>query len=300
MNQTNNMINIEEMINLINQQIRPFLNMKDGFNDPIIEVIDYAFNPGGKRLRPMFLALTYEMLSGDSHIKVVAPYMAALEMIHTYSLVHDDLPALDNDNLRRGKPSTHIVYGEDMAILAGDALLNLAYEVLFDELNKHPGHANIMAAKTISDCAGLKGMVGGQVVDVINENKTIDNETLQYIHENKTAKLITAAFVSAGYVCKSNEITISKLEDIGKRIGLAFQIQDDVLDIVGNEEILGKPIQSDIKNQKQTYVSIHGLDASKKRYEKLYKEAIALIESINPVHSAKLIQLITFISKRAH
>lgn len=289
---------LTSMIKEINQIIQPYIQKKDGFNDHIIDVIDYAFNPGGKRLRPLFMALTYEMLTGKSNLEQIAPFMSAIEMIHTYSLIHDDLPALDNDDLRRGKPSVHVAYSEDMAILAGDALLNLAYEVLFDELYRHPDQANIMAARIISSCAGLQGMVGGQVVDMRNDHSGIDEEILNYIHINKTAKLLIASMVSIGYITKSEAAVIKQLEEIGKILGLAFQIQDDVLDQVSSEAELGKPIHSDERNDKTTYVSIHGLDDSIKTYESLFETCMAQLEELNPIHSNHLIALIKYIKNR--
>ena len=207
--------------------------------------------------------------------------MAAIEMIHTYSLVHDDLPAMDNDEYRRGKKTTHAQYGEDMGILAGDGLLNLAYETMIDAVvsSGNPLRA-AKAMKIIAKKAGIYGMVGGQVVDAINDNKEKSLETIDYINNLKTAALIEASMMAGAVLAGAEEENIECVEKIAKNVGIAFQIQDDILDVTSTTEVLGKPVFSDEKNHKSTYVSICGLDNSKKKVEEYSEEAIQLLDGI--------------------
>ncbi len=196
-------------------------------------------------------------------------------MIHTYSLVHDDLPAMDNDEYRRGRRTTHVVYGEDMAILAGDGLLNYAYETGLKGVLKsgNPMQA-AKALKILADKAGVFGMVGGQTVDIISENKVLDEETLNYINEYKTGALIEAAMMMGAALSGASEEELGQLERIGSRIGLAFQIKDDILDVTGTMEVLGKPVLSDEKNHKSTYVTLLGIEGAQQRVQELTKSAL--------------------------
>ena len=222
---------------------------------------------------------TYELFGGSGD--VIKPFMAAIEMIHTYSLVHDDLPAMDNDDLRRGRATTHVKYNEGLAILAGDGLLNYAFETAIKAF-EYDSDANKVAKalKILASKAGIYGMIGGQTVDVEaeNGNQVLDEETLLFIHKNKTAALIESSMMIGAILAGASEEDVTKVEEIAYKIGIAFQIQDDILDVIGNEEILGKPIGSDAKNDKLTYVSLKGLETAKEEVEKLSKDAIETIK----------------------
>lgn len=227
------------------------------------EAMEYSLMAGGKRLRPMLMQEVYKMYGGEGPL--VEPFMAALEMIHTYSLVHDDLPAMDNDDYRRGKKTTHVVYGEDMGILAGDALLNYAFETAATAFDTYPddlekvGKAIALLAKK----AGVYGMIGGQVVDVKETGKEIDEDTLTFIYRLKTGALIEATMMVGAVLAGEDDDEVLRMKDIASDIGMAFQIRDDILDVTSTRETLGKPILSDEKNQKMTYVTIHGLERAK-------------------------------------
>lgn len=252
---------------------------EEGLQRTIIEAVNYSIKAGGKRLRPMLLLETLKMFEGEE--RECYPFMAAIEMIHTYSLVHDDLPAMDNDQYRRGKKTTHAAYGEDMGILAGDGLLNLAYEVMGEAIveSNHPTRA-AKAMCIIAKKAGIYGMVGGQTVDVINEGKSMPIETINFIHNLKTAALIEAAMMAGAILAGASEREVAIVQKIANNIGIAFQIQDDILDVTSTTEVLGKPVLSDEKNNKSTYVTIMGIEKSKEQVEKYSKEAVKLLEDL--------------------
>ena len=253
---------------------------EEGKQKIIIEAMNYSLKAGGKRLRPMLIMETAKLFKDD--VTNVYPFMAAIEMIHTYSLVHDDLPAMDNDEYRRGKKTTHAQYGEDLGILAGDGLLNMAYEIMSQAVIKSDEPMKAAEAMgVIAKKAGVYGMVGGQTVDVINENKKMDMDTIMYIHNLKTAALIEASMMAGAILAGSNEVEILNVEKIAKNVGIAFQIQDDILDITSTTDVLGKPVHSDEKNNKTTYVSFCGIEQSKKDVEKYSKEAIEILDNIN-------------------
>lgn len=265
----------------IEKVIKQFLPEETGFQKTVLEAMNYSILAGGKRLRPMLVKETYEAFGGSDEA-VAEPFMAAIEMIHTYSLVHDDLPAMDNDDYRRGRKTTHVVYGEAMGILAGDALLNYAFETAmraFDvaDVSMYPRVAR--ALQVLAQKAGIYGMIGGQVCDIESENSAepIEGEKLLFIHEHKTAALIQAAMMIGAILAGAGEDVILRLEQSAYDLGIAFQIQDDILDVTSTFEALGKPIGSDEKNSKQTYVSIYGLDHAKTEVKRLSEEAIALL-----------------------
>ena len=239
-----------------------------GLQSRIMEAMEYSLMAGGKRLRPMLMLETYRMFGGEG--EVIQPFMAAQEMIHTYSLVHDDLPAMDNDEYRRGRKTTHIVYGEDMGILAGDALLNYAFETAvkaFESASKVEqlvGHLRFFSEK-----AGIYGMIGGQVVDVQSSGKVVSREVLDFIYELKTGALIESAMMIGAVLAGASDEEVSKVEKIAKKVGMAFRIQDDVLDVTSTARYLGKPILSDEKNEKTTYVTILGLEGAQKEVKRL-------------------------------
>ena len=241
---------------------------EEGFQKTIFTAMNYSFQAGGKRLRPLLMQETYRLFGGTG--KVVEPFMAAIEMIHTYSLIHDDLPALDNDEYRRGRKTSHVVFGEAMAILAGDALLNYAFETACKAFELEPADQNVARAFTIlAKKAGVNGMIGGQVVDVEMTGKQMSGDQLHFVYENKTGALIEAS-----------EDELKQVEMIASDIGLAFQIQDDLLDILGDSAVLGKPVCSDEENGKVTYVTVHGLEESKKDVAEISKRAVTRLDQL--------------------
>lgn len=264
-------------VDYIEKVLETYLPAKEGYQELIMEAMEYSVMAGGKRLRPMLMMETYRLFGGTGEL--VEPFMAAIEMIHTYSLVHDDLPAMDNDDYRRGRKTTHVVYGEDMAILAGDALLNFAFETaaktfsMFPEKSVQIGKAlQILAGK-----AGIYGMIGGQVVDVKNAGNPVSKDVLDFIYELKTSALIESSMMIGAVLAGASEDEVHKIEQIAKSVGIAFQIQDDILDVTSTAEVLGKPILSDEKNDKTTYVTLIGLDRAKEQVEQISMEAIALL-----------------------
>lgn len=247
------------------------------YSKQIIDIMRYSVFSGGKRLRPVLLISAHHMVGGD--IDESLPLACAIEMIHTYSLIHDDLPAMDNDDYRRGKPTTHIMFGEDMAILAGDALLNMAYEIMIENACRHPHNIrnHMKAINIIAKSSGVNGMISGQVADIAYQDQNIEAETLEFIHSYKTGAIIKASVLS-GIVLEDIDNNILKAMNIyGENIGLAFQITDDILDITGNFEDLGKKVGSDQINKKNTYPLLYGLDKSKKHVEDLIAEAIEVL-----------------------
>ena len=239
-----------------------------------MEAMEYSLMAGGKRLRPMLMWETYRMFSGTS--EAIYPFMAAMEMIHTYSLVHDDLPAMDNDEYRRGRKTTHVVYGEDMGILAGDALLNYAFETAVSAFSIEGVDAeNIgQALQVLAKKAGIYGMIGGQVVDVKCTGQSISGDTLDFIYRLKTGALIESSMMIGAILAGASKDEIKSVETIAQKVGLAFQIQDDILDVTSTAEVLGKPIHSDEKNEKTTYVTWKGIEAAKAEVKQLSEEAV--------------------------
>ena len=273
---------ITERVEHINQILCEYLPKEEGFQKTIFEAMNYSIMAGGKRLRPMLMEETFKMFGGTS--EVIKPFMAAIEMIHTYSLVHDDLPAMDNDEYRRGKKTTHAVYGEAMGILAGDALLNYAYETAVKAFEIEPlNEKNGRALSVLSRKSGVYGMVGGQVVDVENEKtnkKVVSREELDFIYALKTGALIEAAMMIGAILGGATEEELLLVQKSASKLGLAFQIQDDILDVTSTLEKLGKPIGSDEKNHKVTYVTFEGIDKSKKDVELFSEEACRCLASL--------------------
>ncbi len=283
----------------IEDMIRLYLPAEEGDQKTVFQAMNYSILAGGKRLRPMLMQEIFVSCGGKKE-EILRPFMAALEMIHTYSLVHDDLPAMDNDEYRRGRKTTHAVYGEDMAILAGDGLLNYAFETAlkaFDFADNEEYPRIVRALRVLAGKAGVYGMIGGQVCDVESENKQeeIRAEKLLFIHEHKTAALIEASLMIGGILAGADEEKIDALEQAASDIGIAFQIQDDILDVTGTQELLGKPIGSDERNHKQTYVSIYGLKKSAEDVDRLSREAIDLMQL---KENSFLYELITWLIHR--
>lgn len=260
--------------------IRSFLPAEAGFAGTMAQAMNYSMLAGGKRLRPMLIRETYRLFDGKE--EVVKPFMAGMEMIHTHSLIHDDLPALDDDDYRRGRLTTHKVYGEAMGVLSGVALLNYAYETMFQAfaLTKEQDRV-IHALRVVSQKTGIHGMLGGQSVDVENDGKPLEKEMLDYIYRNKTSALIEASMMTGAILAGANEQEVSAVEKAAGNIGLAFQIQDDILDVTSDMETLGKPIGSDEKNHKTTYVTIRGLAQAQKDVEKISERALEGVASLS-------------------
>lgn len=258
-----------------------YLPRQEGFQSVIMEAMSYSLMAGGKRLRPMLMNETYRLFGGEGPL--IRPFMAAIEMIHTYSLVHDDLPAMDNDEYRRGRKTTHIVYGEDMGILAGDALLNYAFETAFKAFVMEPEESLLIgrALGVLGEKAGIYGMIGGQVIDVKETGHSIPKEVLDTIYELKTSALIEASMMIGAILGGASEEEVKIVEKIARYVGIAFQIQDDILDVTSTEEELGKPIHSDEKNHKTTYVTLMGIEKASQQVKKLSDEAVTLFEGLN-------------------
>ena len=260
--------------------IRRWLPEEKGFARTMAETMNYSMCAGGKRLRPVLLLECCRLFDGDEAL--AEPFMAAIEMIHTYSLIHDDLPALDNDDYRRGRLTAHRVYGEAMGILGGAALLNYAYETMFRAFDHAPGDARVIQAlRIMAEKTGIFGMLGGQSVDVENDGKPMSREMIDYIYENKTSALIEASVMTGAILGGATEEETAIVEKAAKNIGLAFQIQDDILDVTSTEEELGKPIHSDEKNHKTTYVTLMGIEKASQQVKKLSDEAVTLLEGLN-------------------
>lgn len=275
LNKSQFMEELQQKVEHINDVLEKFLPVEEGQQRIIFEAMNYSVRAGGKRLRPILMEETYHMFGGSS--AVIEPFMAAIEMIHTYSLVHDDLPAMDNDEYRRGKKTTHAVYGEAMGILAGDALLNLAYETAAKAFDMEVADTRVARAFTVlAKKAGVYGMVGGQVVDVESEKSDdcpITREKLDFIYRLKTGALIESSMMIGAILAGASSDEVSRVEQIAAKLGLAFQIQDDVLDVTSTLEVLGKPVGSDEKNNKATYVTFEGLDKAVSDVERISKEA---------------------------
>ena len=260
--------------------IKKYLPKESGYQKTVMEAMNYSFLAGGKRLRPMLMQETYRLFGGNSDI--IEPFMAAIEMIHTYSLIHDDLPAMDNDDYRRGRKTTHVVYGEAMGILAGDALLNFAFETACKGLMQDVGNPAVArAVQILAQKAGIYGMLGGQVVDVESEGQPLEREKLDFIYDLKTGALIEASMLIGAVLAGASEKEQQVILQVAKDVGLAFQIQDDILDVTSDMETLGKPIGSDEKNHKTTYVTIRGLAQAQKDVEKISERALEGVASLS-------------------
>jgi len=288
----------------VNQIVTEFLPKEETLQKTIFEAMNYSLLAGGKRIRPVLMEEAYLMFSENNGINqpnAIKAFMAAMEMIHTYSLVHDDLPAMDNDEYRRGKKTTHAVFGETMGILAGDALLNYAFETAAEAFDDEAVDASYLKAyQVLAKKAGSYGMIGGQVVDIETEGMSADEVTidrLEYIHLLKTAALLESSLMIGTILGGGTKEDVAIMEQIGRKVGVAFQIQDDVLDVTSSMEVLGKPIGSDEKNHKVTYVTLMGLEKAKEEVAKLSNEAIELLDKL-PVQSEFLKETILYLIHR--
>ncbi|MCI9646197.1 MAG: polyprenyl synthetase family protein [Lachnospiraceae bacterium] len=256
-----------------------YLPREEGAQKTVISAMNYSLLAGGKRLRPMLMWESYRMFGGRS--QVIEPFMAAMEMIHTYSLVHDDLPAMDNDKYRRGKKTTHAQFGEAMGILAGDGLLTYAFETAVKSFAIEPGNTNIgKALQILATKAGIYGMLGGQCVDVEAEGKPLEAEALHFIYRLKTGALLEASMLIGAVLAGATKGEQRKVEQAAGELGLAFQIQDDILDVTSTTEILGKPVGSDAKNHKTTYVTLFGLEKARQEVERLSNHSVELMDTL--------------------
>ena len=270
--------------------IREFLPKEEGYQKEIMEAMNYSVLAGGKRLRPLMMYETYRMFGGEG--EVIRPFMAAMEMIHTYSLVHDDLPAMDNDEYRRGKLTTHAKYGHAMGILAGDALLNFVFETAASafDYGEDPGRV-AKALQILAKKAGVYGMIGGQVVDVQSSGHAISKERLDFIYKLKTSALLEAAMMTGAVLAGAAEEEVRTIEQVASDVGVAFQVRDDILDVTGTLESIGKPVHSDDKNEKTTYVTLKGLEQASADVEELSDRALRNLASL-PYKNEFLTELI--------
>ena len=267
---------IKQLKELVDNYLSNYFKNKGSYNSLIYDAANYSLNVGGKRIRPILFMLVYNMYKGKD--KEIIDMAAAIEMIHTYSLIHDDLPCMDNDDLRRGKPTNHKVYGENIAVLAGDALLNEAMILLMDFSIKN-GKDALVAAREIAYAAGADGMIGGQVVDIINEGKRISKEELNYMHLKKTGELIRSSIVAGAILAEADKSEIDLLNKFGMNLGLAFQIKDDILDVTGDVEKLGKNTLADVN--KSNFITMYGLEECKVMCEDLTAECITILDKIS-------------------
>lgn len=285
---------IAEKAHLIDQALEEALPATNGCDAVLIEAMRYSLFAGGKRLRPILLMAAADAVGSKG--ECYTPVACALEMIHTYSLIHDDLPAMDNDDYRRGKPTNHKVYGDALALLAGDGLLTQAFVTLLSQKGVDKGVLCIVV-KEIAEAAGPYGMVSGQVVDLLSENKQIDSDTLKYMHQQKTGAMFRAAIRSGAWLAGASERQLAALTEYAKQFGLAFQITDDVLDVIGSSDKIGKPIGSDERNHKSTYVSLYTLEGAQKLAQQSVEQAIKALEIFG--EEAKILrQLVQYLLTR--
>ena len=269
---------INECRQEINNYLEKYFEGKGTYNKVIYDAASYSLNIGGKRIRPILTLLTYNLYKEDW--KSIMDISCAIEMIHTYSLVHDDLPCMDNDDLRRGMPTSHKKFGEDIAVLAGDALLNEAMMLMMDYSLKN-GERALIASREIAKAAGPGGMIGGQIVDIINEGKKISKDELEYMHLKKTGELIRVSIEAGAILAGASQDEINILGEFGKKLGLAFQIKDDILDLVGDVKKLGKNIKSDENNEKSNFVTLFGLEYCVEKCNLLTKDCLELLNKLS-------------------
>jgi geranylgeranyl diphosphate synthase type II len=286
---------------VIDNNLETLIPKEHKYIKTLYEAARYSLFAGGKRLRPILAILSYRLF--HENVDKLLNMACAIEMIHTYSLIHDDLPCMDNDDYRRGKLTNHKVYGDAEALLCGDTLLNMAGEVMIAEVLERADNLNEMqkyaaAMKEVLKASGTEGMIGGQFVDIKSENVKVDRDTLEYIHRNKTGAIIVASLKLGAIIAGASSKEVEMISQYGEKIGLAFQIQDDILDIIGDGSKLGKPIGSDEKNSKSTFVAIYGLERSKHMVQEITEEAVQLISKFE--RSQELIDFATYLTKREY
>jgi geranylgeranyl diphosphate synthase type II len=297
--------NIKELLNeyktIIDNNLDRLIPKEHKYIETLYESARYSVFAGGKRLRPILAILSYKLF--DENIDKLLNMACAIEMIHTYSLIHDDLPCMDNDDYRRGKLTNHKVYGDAEALLCGDALLNMAGEIMISEVLKRSDCLEEMqryaaAMGEVLKASGTEGMIGGQFVDIKSENKKAEKDTLEYIHKNKTGAMIVAPLKVGAIIAGASKDQVQAISQYGEKIGLAFQIEDDILDVIGDGSKLGKPIGSDEKNSKSTFVTIYGLDKSKEIVKEMTKEAVEIISKFDK--SQELVEFALYLTKREY
>ena len=266
---------LKEKIDIVDKHLLSYFPKKNNYQKTIYDAMEYSLFAGGKRIRPVLAMAVCEMLGGN--IEDVMPFACGLEMIHTYSLIHDDLPCMDDDDLRRGKPTNHKVFGEGMAVLAGDGLLNCAFETAL-KFSKCSPEITLDCLNILSTASGTEGMIGGQVIDLEHEGKKIDSDTLETLHLLKTGALIQASAMLGSVCAEAPNSDIIRVSEFARLIGLAFQVKDDILDVLGDEKELGKPIGSDSENEKSTFVTLYGLEEAQKMLEDYTNKAISLLD----------------------
>ena len=286
---------LEQKAKQIDEYLEQYLHSEKEYPSVIFEAMRYSVFAGGKRLRPVLLFAACETLGGDT--KKAIPFACAIEMIHSYSLIHDDLPAMDNDDYRRGMLTSHKKFGEAIAILAGDGLLHHAFEIMTNACVKYCSNETVKAMQAIAHGAGVFGMLSGQVVDVISEGKQIDEKTMYFIHKNKTAAMLEGALKAGALLAGGTEQQVKMMEQAGEKIGVAFQIADDILDVTSTFQELGKPVHSDEKNEKNTFVTMYGIEASQKMVQALSEEAITIFQTFGE-KADFLIELTQYLMKR--
>ena len=299
---------IQEKVRRVEELLNNFTPGEEGYQRIIMEAMNYSLMGGGKRLRPIFMEQTFDLFGGRDR-KVLEPFMAAIEMIHTYSLVHDDLPAMDNDDYRRGRKTTHVVYGEALGILAGDSLLNYAFETALkafgqiesaDKLRELQTYKNIAKAmQVLSIKAGIFGMIGGQVIDIEENQEEPSRNRLDHMYRLKTGALIEASMMIGAILADADNEEVDRIEQIAGDIGLAFQIKDDILDVTSTSEKLGKPVHSDEKNEKVTYVTLMALDSAEAEVARISERAMQSFEAL-PYQNEFLKQLIVRLISREY
>lgn len=285
---------IERLREEIDKWLYEYMQDKGSYNKKVYEAMAYSLNAGGKRIRPLLFLLTYMLYKED--YKNVIPMASAIEMIHTYSLIHDDLPCMDDDDLRRGKPTNHKVFGEAIAVLAGDGLLNESMNLMFKQCLL--GDKNtIEACNIVAESAGAEGMIGGQIVDILSENTKIPIDQLYYMHSKKTGSLIKASIVSGAIIAGAPKEDVKELEYYGQKLGLAFQIKDDILDVTGDTEVLGKKIKSDLENNKTNFITTYGLNKCIEMCNSITSECVEVLDKLNK-DTASLKELTLFLLNR--
>ena len=288
---------LEKKVKEIEGIIQGFLPKEEGFQAAMAKAMNYSMCGGGKRIRPLLLMETCRLFGGEENL--AEPFAAAIEMIHTYSLIHDDLPAIDNDDYRRGRLTTHRVFGEAMGVLGGVALLNYAYETMLQAFALTQKKERVITAmKIMAAKTGLYGMLGGQSVDVENDGKPLDREMLDYIYRHKTSALIEASMMTGAVLAGADEEKTALIQRAAGNIGLAFQIRDDVLDVISTKEELGKPVGSDEKNHKITYVTLYGIEEASKRTEELSKEALDILNGLEQKNEFLCLLVESLVSRR--
>jgi geranylgeranyl diphosphate synthase type II len=287
----------EDKRELAEAALHRFFPKEDKYPEVIYKAMHHSLFTGGKRFRPILTLLVAEAFGAD--VNKILPTACAIEYIHTYSLIHDDLPAIDNDDLRRGKPTCHVLFGEDIAILAGDALFAEAFYLIASAQNTTNPSQIVQVINELALASGVRGMVGGQVVDIQSSSKKVDSKTLNFIHTHKTGQLITAAARAGAILAGASGSDLEKVTQFSYYLGLAFQITDDILDVIGDTDVLGKKVGSDEQHNKATFPSVFGLEKAKEKAEEAVKNAINALAGLN-IDTESLIELAQFVYERKH